>query len=435
MAEDVRTQMRRPLPLALAALAVIGWIAVIWLATSRASIERDLTEQVQQTEAERDETAADLAELGAATGTLTEIEARIETENTTLADLEAQRQNAQEAHEGEMARLADQIEAEQLRFELAQSRGAALDEAGRGKVRAAEARLADLQGDVAESSTALRELRGQALEDAHRLMVQQAELGLAQQRTEAQSRQLVTLGERLQTARGQSAQAQQTLAELSQEAAGLSRELADAERRIQEARVAEAELQEQMTTARAEFSRMQTQRDELEQAVEDLQARREQLAADTAAAEEQRARVQQQVTELATSLSSRSNELATLEQRITELQAQGAERAEAEAQADVEAVPEPAPIAPGEYTSGAVTASFGPDGSFTMENSERSQSVQGRYAVETGVLTLSDAEGDIGRVQFPLQCGVEAAGNGFRLSAHEGGCANLDGTVFEPTQQ
>jgi chromosome segregation ATPase len=454
--ETVTDETRTPRPepgsrrsgliVALIAVAVVGWAAVVWLATSRASLREELTQQVTEAQQAQDEVAASLAALENASGQLTDIQGQVATEQETLAGIRAERETAQQEHDSELERLTAETAAARRVLELQLAEVADIAAAARGKSRAAEARLAHLTSQVEGRQRSLDQLRSQALQTAQRLMAEQAAVGLAEARTSEQARKLVGVGQRVQTVREQEAEAQSRLATLTNEAADLTQNLAQAAQRTQAARVAEASRQEQLMRAQGEFSRIRVHRDQLASNVDQLQDRLDTLRSDVADAEQQRARVQQQVTEVTATLANRSGELQELEARIGELQSQGAalsgssgSRSDAsstdEEAAEVPAGDQPvqeASLEPGKYQAGAIELDLRQDGAFTLHDPERSRFVSGRYEIKDGALTLDEAIGDMAAGEYPMQCSVESQDGGFRLASDNGGCAELAGTAFVP---
>lgn len=389
MASNFGAEMRRPLPVALALLAAIGWIAAIVLGISRASVERHLTAEITSGQAARVELANQLEAERSAAGELSEIQNRIASANAEHAALTGQREAVQAELVATQSSLAElQQLVEQRRSELA----------------AAETRAEALNQQI----------------EAHQAQVQDL-----QTRTGERTQELSDVGQRLEGARAQEAQTRNTVSQLTQEAARLASDVSQAEQRAQQAREAEAGVQEQLEAARLEFSRMAEERTSLEQGVAELSARREQLMAEINAAGEQRAALQSQVTELANNLSARTDELANVERRIADLQREGAALSQAAAVG----------VRPGEYKAGPLTAFFASDGSFRMSDSDGSKHVTGRYSVESGILTLSDAVGATGGATFPVRCQVEPQPSGFRLLEVDRSCSVFSGVSFAPTSR
>jgi hypothetical protein len=83
-------------------------------------------------------------------------------------------------------------------------------------------------------------------------------------------------------------------------------------------------------------------------------------------------------------------------------------------------------------TAGAVALRLDPNGTFTMSETGGDRRVEGRYAVQDGIVTFSDPKGDTGAATFPMRCRVQPAGDGFRLAAVEGSCTTLADQTFKP---
>jgi TolA-binding protein len=157
--------------------------------------------------------------------------------------------------------------------------------------------------------------------------------------------------------------------------------------------------------------------------------RRDQLAADTLAAEEQQQSVQAIITQLSDDLATRSQHLSDIEQRIADLQDQSEQddqqtqvqdtQDQESSDQDAEAQPNEqaaTTLAPGSYSSGAISMILAEDGGFTLSHAERDEEVAGLYEASEGQLTLSDAKGDVGTTIFPMTCGVQRAEAGFTIA-------------------
>ena len=79
---------------------------------------------------------------------------------------------------------------------------------------------------------------------------------------------------------------------------------------------------------------------------------------------------------------------------------------------------------------GKITAIFATDGTFRMENRGTGHAVKGTYALSDGILTLSEAEGDLGKAQFPMRCAITPQDAGFALAEDDGTCTFLAGASF-----
>ena len=84
------------------------------------------------------------------------------------------------------------------------------------------------------------------------------------------------------------------------------------------------------------------------------------------------------------------------------------------------------------YTSGPVTLRLDPSGSFEMRENEGNRRVEGRYAVQDGVVTFSDPKGDIGGATFPMRCRFEGTASEFKLGDVGNSCVRLKDLSFKP---
>ncbi len=89
---------------------------------------------------------------------------------------------------------------------------------------------------------------------------------------------------------------------------------------------------------------------------------------------------------------------------------------------------------PPAYRAGDVVLRLGEDGVFSMDEVGGSRKIEGRYAVQDGVLTLSQAKGDVGNTKFPVRCRIQHLGGGFVLTGIERSCAVLHGVTFRPAE-
>lgn len=86
------------------------------------------------------------------------------------------------------------------------------------------------------------------------------------------------------------------------------------------------------------------------------------------------------------------------------------------------------------FSAGPISLQLNPDKTFVMNEVDGNRKVQGHYAYENGVLTLSQPTGDIGQATFPMRCRFETLGAGdFRLTDEGGACTRLKDLTFKPT--
>jgi hypothetical protein len=85
------------------------------------------------------------------------------------------------------------------------------------------------------------------------------------------------------------------------------------------------------------------------------------------------------------------------------------------------------------YAAGPVTIQLNPDNTFVMQEAGSARKVEGRYAYQDGIVTFSDATGDVGTAQFPMRCRFQTEGAGsFRLADADGACTQFKDLTFKP---
>ena len=382
MWESIESELKRPVPIALAIMAAIGWIlvAAVWF-----SLTNDLSQAERQ---------------------LADSETQL---RQTQADLLAQKQAA-----GSLADLRIQTETAGAELSRAEDQQAAVEQ----RLAQANSQLGELEGAVKSQSELLSNIQTELSAVEQQLQARQAKLAEAEAAIATQTQALTEVGERVEVARREEQTSRQNIAELSEEAARVANEAAGAEARVQEAREAESSAQKELQTARLELSQLAEQRTELQKELAALSSLRNEVSADISSAEEQRQALQQQVADLASNLEQRSEELAELEQRIADQQMIGANADGGNG------------LAPGQYKAGPVQAYFSSDGTFRMTSAGGGRNVTGRYLLKGNVLTLDEAVGQTGEAVFPMKCIVQPQANGFILAASEGSCSALQGVSF-----
>ena len=95
MAIDLGTEFRRPVTIALAAAALLGWIVVIALGVSANSQKTRFRTQTQQAQAMNQQLASELASERQAAGTLSDLQAKITAAQGQLNQLNQTRDQAQ----------------------------------------------------------------------------------------------------------------------------------------------------------------------------------------------------------------------------------------------------------------------------------------------------------------------------------------------------
>ena len=351
-------ELRRPVPLTLAALAVAGWFLLVVYLIVMSSRENETQARIAELENSRTDLATRLEQREQAGGSLDALTAQVETVNGEIGTLQNRRSD-----------LAQEVEAQSS--ELEQLRGSA--DALRQEMAAIQGTPDDAVAVAVAAISAAEDMVNGLSETAHRDALKAAK-----------------------------------------------QEVAAAETRLQEARQAEAQLRQQAQTARQELRQLEEERTATSTAVGQLRDHRETLTTEVTRAEEQRAQLQEQVTELAATLAERSERVSGLEQHIAELQTAASEAAMATASGiypgsylgtSTEA---PGILLDARFGDDG-TFEIG-------RRSGGPGAVSGRYEVADGELVLSEASGATGDATFPMHCLVEPKVGGFALTSGVEGC-------------
>lgn len=395
MLTSLQTELRRPVPLALAVLAALGWLILIIYWFNASSDQRALETRVVELEAELEQIASQFAAHRDANRSHAELVEEIETAETELAQLEVRRDRTA----GEAADRAAELE--QL-----------------------EASLDTAQDEFAAARVALEEVESDS--EAARQVAEERAEELAEM-----SDELIRVGARLEESRASEAELLETLAELSEQASKQSALLSDAETRLQEAREEAATLEANLSEARAEAAELEQRQAALEESIDQQQEHRAVLTREIQQAEEQRQRLQGQVTELAQTLAQRGQQIADTEARLQDLQSEASQVVAASTSG----------LQPGRYLGLSqsvpavrINALFAEDGGFELTSSGRGgYSVAGQHELANGEVILSAAEGDLGTASFPMRCSIERRDAGFSIptAAGDEGCL-LAGVDFLP---
>ncbi len=84
------------------------------------------------------------------------------------------------------------------------------------------------------------------------------------------------------------------------------------------------------------------------------------------------------------------------------------------------------------YGAGPMTIQLNRDNTFVMRQTGTSRKVEGRYTYQDGIVTFSEATGDIGAAQFPMRCRFETGGpSQFRLVDTDGACPQFKDLTFK----
>ena len=156
IAIEFRHELRRPVPLALLALAVVGWIIALYSLWSSTPSSASIRQRFESLEASRQALAAALKKQRQAAGTLAEVEQQIEAAKTEVGQAEQEREHAR----AELA--ATQKDLEQTRQQLDQ----AIQQKGQ-----AEQQAKAVQQEAEQAQKTLTEIT--AMRDKERTNLQQ----------------------------------------------------------------------------------------------------------------------------------------------------------------------------------------------------------------------------------------------------------------------
>src|SRR5580704_6135820 len=121
MAYSISDDFRRPVPLALTAIAILGWLLVAYFSSQVAAVQGDMHDALNRAEHAREGMAADLQNLQKATGSLAEVQKQAEDAKISLSEATAARVAAQ----NELADLSKQITDARLTVSGAQEEASA----------------------------------------------------------------------------------------------------------------------------------------------------------------------------------------------------------------------------------------------------------------------------------------------------------------------
>ena len=192
MADDAGGEFRRPVPLALAGLAIIGWALAAFLWSQDAQTRTQMTDSLNAAEKARESLAADLQNLQKQAGTAADLKAKAAEAEKTLSDAAAARASAQ----NELADLTKQINDAKLAISGAQEEASAKSrdlQAVDARLKDENDRLAGLQGQDQTLSADQARLQGQV--EAAR-----AALAEAQNQTAAAQKQFETVQNQINSA-------------------------------------------------------------------------------------------------------------------------------------------------------------------------------------------------------------------------------------------
>ena len=192
MADDAGDEFRRPVSLALAGVAIIGWALAGFLWTQASQTQTQMTDSLHAAEQARESLAADLQNLQKPAGTAADLKAQATQAEKTLSEAASARASAQ----NELADLTKQINDAKLAISGAQEEASAKSR----DLQAVDARLKDesdrLTGMQAqEQALSAEQARLQTQVDAAR-----AALAEAQTQTAAAQKQFETVQNQINAA-------------------------------------------------------------------------------------------------------------------------------------------------------------------------------------------------------------------------------------------
>jgi chromosome segregation ATPase len=192
MADDAGEEFRRPVPLALAGLAIIGWALAAFLWSQDAQTRSQMTDSLNAAEKARESLAADLQNLQKQAGTAADLKAQAAQAEKTLSDAAAARASAQ----NELADLTKQISDAKLAISGAQEEASAKSR----DLQSVDARLKDENDRMAGMQTQDQALSAETVRLQGQVDAARAALGDAQNQTAAAQKQLETLQNQINAA-------------------------------------------------------------------------------------------------------------------------------------------------------------------------------------------------------------------------------------------
>lgn len=187
MATDIKSELGRPVTIALAVAAALGWSLALWAFASNASQERGYEEQIAALRQERTVVVQELDALRARAGTAAEVGQRVEAGQAELKRLEA-------------ARLAADGEYEKVQKSL----------------EAARVRLTEIARETEERTARLGTLRQEVEQAGPRRQALQAEIARLDKDVAARARNLEGIEARLEAVRQEEARLRAEVSRLGQ---------------------------------------------------------------------------------------------------------------------------------------------------------------------------------------------------------------------------
>ena len=152
MAVSTGNEFNRPLTLALAAVAVVGWLLVAYLWTQNSDLHTQLDDGLKRAEVARQGLAADLQNLQKTAGTTADLKKQADDAQKALTEAASARASAQ----NELAELTKQVNEAKLAVSGAQEEAGAKTrdlEAVEAKLKPAADQLTALQAQTSAQTT------------------------------------------------------------------------------------------------------------------------------------------------------------------------------------------------------------------------------------------------------------------------------------------
>ena len=155
----ISDDFRRPVPLALAALAIVGWLLVSYFWSQAADVRAQMDDALKRAELAREGMAADLQNLQKAAGTAADLEKQAKDAQKALADAVAARAAAQ----NEIADLTKQISEAKLAVSGAQEEANAKDarpaSPSKRRLKSETDQLSGVESQIAEAQAQFADLQ------------------------------------------------------------------------------------------------------------------------------------------------------------------------------------------------------------------------------------------------------------------------------------
>jgi septal ring factor EnvC (AmiA/AmiB activator) len=152
VAYDLSSEIRRPVPLALAAVAVIGWLLVAYFASQVSDVQSQLHDALGRAEKARETMAAELQNLQKSSGDLADVKTQLNDAKAALAEAKAARMAARSDLDGLDKQIAEERLAASGASDEAKAKAGDL-QAIQDKLKAADDQLAAVQPQVDADTT------------------------------------------------------------------------------------------------------------------------------------------------------------------------------------------------------------------------------------------------------------------------------------------